>query len=233
MKDYLSNDAIEETWDTIAKSFHKTRKTPWQPVIDFINDLSIDSVVGDFGCGNGRHIFEISRSGRKAIGIDISKRLLQIIQHKKTNQPINLIHGNVVNLPLKNNSLTAIVFIASLHNIPKQKQRIKSLIEAFRVLKPGGQMLLSVWNQNHKHIDTVYDNISKLDIDKKILEPGDVFIFWTQDKLKVPRYYHLYTENEIKKEVRTAGFQIQSFKELKIASNKSPDNYFLTLQKEK
>lgn len=233
MKDYLSDEVIEKTWDSIAESFHKTRKKPWQQVIDFISELPINALVGDFGCGNGRHIYEIVRSGRKAIGIDISYSLLQIIQtNKDITKKINLIHGNLINIPLKNNCLAAIIFIASLHNIPKHNQRIQSLFEAYRVLNPGGQMLLSVWNQNHKHIDTIYDNVSTLDFDKESLEPGDVFIYWTQDKLKVPRYYHLYTEKEIKKEVKTSGFQIKSFKEIKIASNTKPDNYFLILQKE-
>jgi ubiquinone/menaquinone biosynthesis C-methylase UbiE len=233
MKDYLSDDAIEKTWDSIAESFHKTRMSPWQQVIDFISELHINAIVGDFGCGNGRHTHEIARSGRKAIGIDISYKLLQIIQNnKETKQNINLIHGNVVNLPLKNHCLTDIIFIASLHNIPRQNQRMQSLYESFRVLKPGGQMLLSVWNQNHKNIDTIFDNVSMMDMDQKFLEPGDAFIFWTQDKLKIPRYYHLYTEEEIRKEVTSAGFQIKSFKEIKIATKTRPDNYFLTLKKE-
>jgi tRNA (uracil-5-)-methyltransferase TRM9 len=233
MKDYLSDDAIQESWDTIADSFHKTRQKPWETCLTFISTLPKDAVVGDFGCGNGRHIIEIARSCKKVIGIDISYNLLRIIHEKiKSYQNIDLIHGNLKTLPLQDNSLNAILFIASLHNIPKRINRIQSLCEAFRVLKPGGDMLLSVWNLNKEHINTINDNIDSLNIDKESIEPGDVFIYWKQEKLHTPRYYHCYNKKEIISEVKKAGFHIDSFQDVQIASKIQPDNYFLTLKKE-
>ena len=234
MKDYLSDDAIQETWDSIAKSFHKTRKNSWQPCLDFISSLTNDAVVGDFGCGNGRHTIEIARSGKKVIGIDISNNLLQIIkQNTKIYHNITLIHGNLTSVPIKDYCLDAILFIASLHNIPRKNKRVQSLKEAFRVLKSGGRMLLSVWNLHHKEINKINDNVLSLDIEKNYLETGDVFIFWNRDSFNIPRFYHFYTEDEIIKEARTVGFHIDLFIPVKIASKKHPDNYFLYLTKKK
>ena len=72
----------EKTWDIIAKSFDNTRRTPWQDVIDFINELSSSDVVADIGCGNGRHLILCVEKCKSVIGLDISRNLLRITQNK-------------------------------------------------------------------------------------------------------------------------------------------------------
>lgn len=232
MKDYLSHKGIQHSWNTIANSFDRTRKKPWKPVIDYLSTLSEHAVVGDFGCGNGRHTVEIAKKCQKAIGIDISINLLKIVQMNLKIYPnVDLIHAHLSSIPLRNDSLDGILFIASLHNIPKKRNRVHSLKETYRVLKRNGRMLLSVWNLDKDFFYNRYDNVQLLNIDKSNLEPGDVFIFWNQDKLHIPRYYHLYEEDEIKDEVESVGFHIESLKRIRLASTNHPENYFLILKK--
>ena len=72
----------EETWNTIAKSFDKTRNKPWIQCIDFINTLSKNSIVADISCGNGRHLIPLAKQSKKTIGVDISRELLKIIKEQ-------------------------------------------------------------------------------------------------------------------------------------------------------
>jgi ubiquinone/menaquinone biosynthesis C-methylase UbiE len=232
MNDVLSLENIQYTWDQIANSFDKTRKHPWRQCIDFLGTLSRNDIVGDFGCGNGRHTIEIANHCKQVIAIDLSKKLLKILKQKiKTSHTIEIIHANLINVPLKDNCLDSVFYIASLHNIPKKKQRKKSLKELYRVLKPNGSALISVWSINQDKYYEVYKNFKSININTDSIEKGDVFIYWNQDNLHVPRFYHFYDRNEIQNELLETGFKIHSFKEEMIASRTSPDNYFITVVK--
>ena len=146
--DYYENN--ENTWDSIAKSFDSTRRKPWKQCIEFIETLSNNDTVVDIGCGNGRHIFPCSNNCRKVIGLDISRELLCIVK-KKLNENkirnISLIHSDFTNIPIKNDALDAVLFIASLHNIRGRENRIQALRGLKRVLKINGRAIISVWSR--------------------------------------------------------------------------------------
>ena len=142
--------SVEETWDTIAESFNTTRQKPWTVCLDFIHSLKNSDVVADIGCGNGRHLLPCAENVSHAVGVDISQNILRIVQNKLLNKNIvnvSLIHANVVQLPLADNSFDAVLFIASLHNIKGKEHRRRALQEVARMLKPNGVALISVWSR--------------------------------------------------------------------------------------
>ena len=104
----------EKTWNAIAESFDNTRRKPWKQCIDFINNLPESYIVADFGCGNGRHLIPCAERCSKVIGLDILRELLKIVEKKIINRNIrniNIIHSDATLLPLKNNSVNAILYI--------------------------------------------------------------------------------------------------------------------------
>jgi ubiquinone/menaquinone biosynthesis C-methylase UbiE len=138
----------EDTWNAIAKSFDSTRRKPWQECINFINKLPKTSTLLDVGSGNGRHLIPAAKHCKKVIGLDVSKELLGIVSKKIFKNKLNnvdLIHSEAVNIPIKNNSVDAVLYIATLHNISVRYRRINSLREIKRILKPGGKAIISVW----------------------------------------------------------------------------------------
>jgi len=139
-----------DTWNSIAQSFDKTRRKPWNQCIDFINSLSENDTVADIACGNGRHLIPLAKKCKKAIALDISNELLEISKKKASEnnlENIIFIHSNALNLPFEDNSFDTILFIASLHNIEGKENRIKCLKEIKRVLKADGKALISVWSR--------------------------------------------------------------------------------------
>ena len=228
----LTTSFQQGIWDTIAESFDLTRKTPWDICVEFIQTLPSKWIVGDFGCGNGRHSILMANQCKNVICIDFSQNLLSIIQEKTTaSSKVNLVCSDLTKIPLKDNTFDAVLFIASLHNIPKKINRITALAELHRTLKPDGIALLSVWNKNIDYYNSIKKNSLNLNIPTYKLESGDVFIFWNQNGLHVPRFYHLYEKPEIIKEIENSGFHIDSFKNVRIASKKTPDNYFIQIKK--
>ena len=223
-EDYIRGS--EKTWDSIAKSFDKTRRKAWQECIDFIENTSKNSVIVDVGSGNGRHLIPSSKQCNYAIGIDVSTEMLKVVQEKIVNEKINnvtLIHSSAENIPLKNNSADAVLYIAALHSIPGRENRVKSLKEIKRILKKDGKLLVSVWS---RYQDKFRKKFLKESLNKKKIGFGDKYVYWTQDKLDVKRFYHLYSKKELIEELNEAGFKILSVKGMKIRSEKYNDNYF-------
>jgi ubiquinone/menaquinone biosynthesis C-methylase UbiE len=222
--------SAEETWDAIAESFDTTRQKPWKFCLDFIRTLKNTDVVADVGCGNGRHLLPCAESCSHAVGVDISQNLLRIVQkklHNKNIGNISLIHADVVQLPLADNSLDAVLFIASLHNIQGKEHRRRALQEVARVLKSNGVALISVWSRWQ---DMYYKHFMKQFIVRS-REFGDIDVFWRQHNLNVPRFYHLYSKGEFLRELRGAHFYIQSIQSVKIHAKRFPDNYFAVVEK--
>ncbi|MFH1101520.1 MAG: class I SAM-dependent methyltransferase [Methanobacteriota archaeon] len=222
----------EHTWDAIAESFDKTRKKPWKQCLDFIETLPKNALVADIGCGNGRHLLPCAQYCRQIIGIDISRKFLQITR-KKTREKklsnVEYLQGNLTALPLKNDSLDAVLYIAAIHTIQGREQRIGSLKEVHRILKPQGIVFISVWSRWQEAYKKYF--IKQWFLRKKNDEFGDIIIHWKQQRLNIPRFYHLYSKREFVKDVHRAGFHIERIQCVNLCSRNSPDNFFITARK--
>jgi ubiquinone/menaquinone biosynthesis C-methylase UbiE len=139
------------------------------------------------------------------------------------------LHSNFLYLPIKNNSIDAVLFIASLHNVFCRKNRIKSLLELHRVLKKNGKGLISVWSRWQDKYRKYF--IKKLLLNNKKSELGDIIIYWNKDKLNIPRFYHLYSKMEFLKDLKKSGLSLIKIYEYKLNSKKYTDNYFALVEK--
>jgi len=222
----------QEIWDIIAESFDITRQKPWKPCIEFIENIPKNSITVDVGCGNGRHLIPCARHCKKAIGLDISKKLLQITQKKiKENNIKNvyLIHSDAINIPLKNECTDVVLFIASLHNIKGRNKRIQSLKEVKRILKKDGQAFITVWSRwQDKYRKEFFKKWFTMSV---FSEFGDITIYWRQHGLDIPRFYHLYSKKELVKDLKKTGLEILEIQDVKIHSKKHPDNFFAICKK--
>jgi tRNA (uracil-5-)-methyltransferase TRM9 len=220
----------EETWDAIAESFDNTRRLPWKQCLDYITTLKNTDIVADIGCGNGRHLVPCAKQCRSVIGVDISRKLLKIVQstlEKKNIRNVSLVHADAVQLPVKNGSFNAIIFIASLHNIQGKEQRRRSVEEIFRILAPQGTALISVWSRWQER----YRRFFVQQYFFRTQEFGDINIYWRQNNLNIPRFYHLYGKREFVQELQHAGFFVENIQSVKIHSKRFSDNYFAVVRK--
>jgi len=221
----------EKTWDSIAESFDKTRKKPWKECIEYINQFDNNFIVADIGCGNGRHLIPCSKQCKNVVGLDISQNLLNIVNKKIIDnkiENINLVHANMINIPLKNNSFDSVICIASIHNIKGRAQRIQSLKEIYRILKKNTTALISVWSRWQDryfmhHVKSIFTHKGEF---------GDINVYWKQNNLNVPRFYHLYSKQELIKDVIDANFKIEEITSVKLHSKFFADNFFVKVRKE-
>jgi len=226
------NSFSEQTWNKISKSFDITRKKPWKQCIDFIEEQSNNNLLADIGCGNGRHLIPGAYIYKKVIGLDLSNNLLEIVKEKINKEKLTntmLIHSNVLNIPIKNNKIDSVLYIATLHNIKGRVNRIQSLMEIKRILKKNGKALISVWSRWQDKYRREF--FKKWFTKFRENEFGDINIYWRQHGLNIPRFYHLYSKREFIKDINQVNFDIFDIKEVKLHSRKYPDNYFAIVEK--
>jgi tRNA (uracil-5-)-methyltransferase TRM9 len=221
----------KEIWDSISTSFDTTRKKPWTQIVRFLKTIEPEYTVIDIGCGNGRHLIEAIDKCSMLIGLDLSRNLLQIAKQKiliEKRTMIQFIQGTAANLPFATNSFDSALYIATVHTLRTRSERIQSLNELYRILKHGKEALISVWAKDQERFKEYFEKNKSSQND---LHDGDIIIYWRQHNLDIPRFYHLYTKDEFKKDLQEAGFTINLFEEATIASKSSVDNYFATVIK--
>ncbi len=220
----------QRTWDAIAESFDVTRRVPWKQCLDYIATLQKTDVVVDCGCGNGRHLFPAAVQCSSAVGVDISSKLLMIVRQRMDEKKagnITLVHGDLVHLPFKSASVDAVLCVASLHNIRGRENRHAAVREMYRILKPQGKGLVSVWSRWQDR----YRGYFAKQVFVRSSELGDITIYWRQHHLDVPRFYHLYSRNEFVRELCDEGFTVEHLEEARLHSHRFPDNYFAHVRK--
>ncbi len=220
-------DKVNKDYSLIAKDFSRTRESVW-PEIEFLfNDfLYPGNTVLDLGCGNGRWFDVFQKRSVDYIGLDNSQELIKIAQGKYPQGKFVL--ASALDMPFSDDFFDGIYSIAVFHQIPGSQLRLRFLEEAKRVLKPGGLLILTVWNFHRPRelILLVKYTILKL-LGKSELDFGDVFYSWG-DKTK--RYYHVFFKRELLSLAKASGWKV---KQIDIVKNKKGNrqNICLILQK--
>jgi len=183
----------EVIWDSIAN--------PWKIYVVKEIPLVVDFLKGkkgrviDLGCGSGRNMV---KGDFEYYGVDFSKVQLKhawdYIQEEGINTELfksnlNKLDKNIFEDEMFDYGL----FIGALHCLESSEDRLNALREFYRILKVGGQGLVSVWNSE----DVRFGGLK-----------GEIYMSWRQDRVAYMRYYYLYSKDEFLDLLRKVGFKI-------------------------
>jgi SAM-dependent methyltransferase len=213
MRDDLAKLLLAKTcqdYNLIAQHFSRTRQFVWdlEPLAEYVK---AKERVLDLGCGNGRLLEILKDKDIDYFGVDISEKLIEIA--KKRYPGANFQVADVLNLPFANNFFDKVFAIRIFHHIPSQKLRLQFLKEVRRVLKPGGFLVLTVWNvwgSKHKKnlLRVIKYGLLKI-IGKSKLDFKDAFIPWRLTEGRVLRYFHFFTKRELRKILKRSSFEVK------------------------
>jgi len=208
----LYNEVFEETWRTFDQVAHVYRRKPWSIVYRVLED-SIE-LFGDIGSGPGHNALAILEAleGSRGVVVDISFNMVYQAMRRAYRRGFSwrllAMEADMTHLPFKDNVFDLLIYIASIHNLPGKKLRIKALEEAYRVLRNKGKLLVTVWARYQLYfIPRIIFNLIKKLIGRRH-SIGDTFIPWVHRGIKLRRYYYLYTLKELKMDLEKAGFNI-------------------------
>jgi ubiquinone/menaquinone biosynthesis C-methylase UbiE len=138
----LSN--VKLIYENIAASFSDKRYTNWDWIDNFVKLQSNNSYILDIGCGNGRNM---KYPNYNFYGVDNCSKFIEMAKDISPNVYLS----DMTELPFEDNFFDAIISIASFHHLSTIERRLKCIQEMYRVLKPGGKILLSIWSINQSH----------------------------------------------------------------------------------
>ncbi len=170
-------------------------------------------LVIDLGCGTGRSLVPLARRGFRGLGVDLSLPMLGVLGQKADLErlPIWRLCANLVELDCLRDASAdyALCLFSTLGMIRGCDNRRRVVLHAWRVLRPGGLFVLHVHNFWYNLFSGAgrawlvrhgWECLTRRDVHR-----GDKFF----DYRGIPRMYlHTFTERELRRLVRQAGFRL-------------------------
>jgi len=203
-------------YDLIADDFSESRYKIWPEMTVWQKHILAGQKILDIGCGNGRMMQLLTDKNIEYVGFDISGKLINIARDKCQQYSFKTVDfqvGDMRHLPYQENIFDIILAVAVLHHLPHPDNRWQALQEIYRILKPGGLLLMNNW-----YFWNAYAN-KKYQIKKQILvnwwrglEKQGLFIPWknTNGQPIMNRYYYAYKKKELAHLLNQSGFLVVS-----------------------
>lgn len=192
---------VVDVYNKIAYDFSETRYKPWKEVINFVNNLPVNSSCLEVGCGNGKNLY---RADINMYGVDVSENLVKIAVCKGKNAVV----ADGCNLPFESNNFDAVMSIAVFHHVSTLERRIKFLQEILRVCKIDGSIMIEVWTSD----DPTYGKNKRISNFSDENNKDKIINFCSKTGKKVyGRYYHFFEDNEFQNLINTTVFENKSF----------------------
>ena len=206
-----------DTFDRIAESWYRVRHWPLlrEELEQLAHRWSEGSLL-NIGCAHGADFLPFRQSfgprgpdsspkmpkqaqGYSARfelwGMDFSPRMLEQAQRysAKFGFYVNLVVADMLALPFGDSTFDFAVAVATYHHIKGKNERTTAVNELVRILKPGGEAFLSVWNRAQPRF---------------WLRSREQLVPWRLGGKAFYRYYHLFSYGEIRRLLAEAGFEI-------------------------
>jgi len=133
-----------------AKMASKLTYAPFaRRIVRSLAPLERDSTIVDLGTGPGVLSIELHKlvPQAKIIGVDLSSEMLDIARKNADEAGVSNFEtrlGRAEEIPIESNSVNLVVTQSSFHEWEDQR---KGLSEIFRILKPGGSLILKDYNR--------------------------------------------------------------------------------------
>jgi len=179
----------KEVWNAIADNWSEFRQTPSPTVVDFLKTTKGN--VLDLGCGSGRNFMKIKHG--KLYGLDFSEEMIELAKKDAKKKKLDIkLQVMDKKIPYDDNFFDNAICAAVLHCLNKKEQKVM-VDELYRVLKKGGRALVSVWGKKSPRLK----NVAK-----------ESYVGWKTGETKQLRYTYIYDLEEMKEQLKKAGFKI-------------------------
>jgi len=221
-KEFGENPNQEEVWDEVSELWLGFRVKPIPIVEEFLMKVSSEfensekCKIIDLGSGSGRNM--IKNEGAEYYEVDFSGKQLEAGKRKAEQEKINAKFFKIKadRLPFEDEFFDSGLFIAALHCIEDEAERLSSLKEFYRVLKKDVEAMISVWDAE----------------DGRFSEKGkEVYMEWKVNDVPYMRYYYLYNKKEIIDLLEKVGFEILEVYEPREKDRFSRKNLILRIKK--
>jgi ubiquinone/menaquinone biosynthesis C-methylase UbiE len=213
------NQILGETevgYDQMADKFSHTRKNFWGDLAFMADYIEDGDRILDFGCGNGRLLEILKDKKIEYSGVDISQKLISLAKEKYPDYSESFAKiAGLASLAFPDNYFNRIISVAVFHHFP-QKYAREMAKELFRITKPGGTVVVTVWNlwqkKRRKNIFNFFAILGKIFQSGAYrgYGLGDILVPFQNNQGGVfKRYHRVYTKKSLTKVFFSAGFEVE------------------------
>ncbi len=169
-------------------------------------------VVIDIGGGAGVYALWLARLGYQVHLVDLMPLHIEQAQRASDEQPDFLLTsvrlGDARQLDFEDNTADAALLFGPLYHLTERADRVQALREAYRILKPGGQVLVATISRFASFMDGFK---SKFILDDQFAEIVKETLVSGQHRnpTRFPGYFttaYFHTPEEVPAEIEDAGF---------------------------
>jgi ubiquinone/menaquinone biosynthesis C-methylase UbiE len=186
-----------EVFDEIAESWYRLRH--WSRFTKELEEMASRWHTGkllNVGCAHGPDFLPF-KDNFELWGVDFSTQMVKLARKyaNKFKFEVKLAVSDATSLPYPDNTFNWAIAVATYHHIQGDKRRQKAFQELRRVLKPGGEAFVTVWNRWQPGF---------------CLKGKEVNVPWKSRGKILYRYYYLFSYPELRKLLTEAGFKVIS-----------------------
>jgi len=136
---------IADRYDFITRFLSYGQDRRWKRRLIRLAALTASDRVLDLACGTGDLVFAASPHVRRAVGLDLTFRMVQLAKRRPVGRrDVALLTGDMLALPFRDATFDVVTTGYGLRNVPDLD---RSLAEIRRVLAPGGRLLSLDFNR--------------------------------------------------------------------------------------
>ncbi len=105
----------------------------------------------EIGCGLGTDLLQFARGGAQVTGVDLTSKSIELVKTNFAlhNIPVRALVADAENPPFEDSTFDVVYSFGVLHHTPNTQ---KAIDEAYRVLKPGGRIILMLYHRHSLHV---------------------------------------------------------------------------------
>ncbi len=184
-----------EAFDEIAESWYRVRHwTRFRRELEEMAGRWRGGKLLNVGCGHGADFLPF-KGKFDLYGVDFSVEMIRLSRRysQKFAFEANLAVADARCLPFATNGFDWSIAVATYHHIRGADARLQAFAELRRVLKPGGEAFITVWNRSQPRF---------------WFRGREVDVPWRLKGGTVYRYYYLFSYSELEEALKKAGFAV-------------------------
>jgi SAM-dependent methyltransferase len=131
-------------WEDADFSDHLNLTCYQTTYLHLLKKYSTEKSILEAGCGIGRWVIPLSKTGYNVTGIEIESKALEVLEQNYQSPNLKLVVGDIFKMPFKNEEFDIVISLGVLEHFEEKQVQNAAIEEHKRVMRKDGIFLVTV-----------------------------------------------------------------------------------------